>query len=447
MAIVSQIPINFATNVIRNIFIRIKFDQTVDRSTVNDYTAILVETDNPNNIIPGHVDYIVGTKEVTFQLFDFLKSNTNYTMILVGGTAGIHVLTPTRQPFNSGNYVFSFTVGEIVDSNVPLATQGTYEDGPYFQGEGGIYKQVFGRTGEPVTHIVTTAAQVGPSGTIVPAPFGADRYIAPSGEYDEDAFKFTSSDPEDGSINNINSNIKFLFNSSLKSVESVVVRVSDILGEELTNESNISNYDFTIDNKEYVVTPSGLLTGLANAADYEIILNNVKDVIDRVISSIKIIFRTKIIPMYTTVKIVRINLGSLIRNVSDSEIQDLIYENSLWAFDNAKEPFLIDKPTMAAKNYTMCKTKLDLLERHYIKGGTIMSKQLADLRIEYGPGISSIIENKIDKLEKCVEKNALILTTGSGFIKSQSAEKSYFDARRPNSHWRRLNNNGSFEEL
>jgi hypothetical protein len=50
-----------------------------------------------------------------------------------------------------------------------------------FTGNDGIYRETWGRTGEPVSHIVTTSAQIGPSGTIIPAPWGAERYISPSG--------------------------------------------------------------------------------------------------------------------------------------------------------------------------------------------------------------------------------------------------------------------------
>ena len=68
MAIVQTTPINFATDVIRNIFIRVKFDIALDRSTIDDHSVILVETDNPNNRdsignpgIPSGVSLVVGS--------------------------------------------------------------------------------------------------------------------------------------------------------------------------------------------------------------------------------------------------------------------------------------------------------------------------------------------------------------------------------------------------
>ena len=127
----------------------------------------------------------------------------------------------------------------------------------------------------------------------------------------------------------------------------------------------------------------------------------------------------------------------------------MIYENSLVAFqlaDGTNNEFLITEPTTAARNYAMCKTKLDLLERHFIKGGTIKAKQLADLRIEYGPGIVQIIQGKVDKLQNCVDKSELVLTTGNSFVAARSAQKAYFDPRRPNAHWTRLGNDGSFKD-
>ena len=444
MAIVRQQPDNFATNVIKNIFIRVKFDLQLDRTTINDYSVILVETDHPESIVSGRVDYIVGTAEVTFQLFDFLKKNTNYTCILVGGTSGIYKITP-HEPFSSTNYVFSFTTGESIDWNIPLATNATYTDGPYFQGEAGIYTEVFGRTGEPVSHIVTTSASIGPSGTIVPAPWGPDRYLPPSGgTYDEDDFEFISSDPVDGSMGVRNTDISFLFNSDLGEIGSVSISACDALGTELETESDITNYDLSISGDEYTITPTGVLTGLRLSTDYTITLTDIKDVISREISSLKITFRTKLAPMYAAVKMIRIGqLGGLITSVSDNEISELIYQNSLWAYQNSVPTFLIGLPSQAAIDYVVCKTKLDLLERMYVKGGAVESKQLADLRIQYGPAIVPLITRLMDKFEVCMNKNMSILITGYAFIRPTSAVKSINDPRNPK--WIRLKTNGDFE--
>lgn len=445
MAIVQQNPVNFQTNVIRNPFIWIKFDYVLDRSTVNDYTVLLVETENPSVVIPGKVDYIIGTSKVTFQLFDFLKKNTNYTVILVGGDNGIKKQTP-NEPWSLTNYTFSFTTGESIDWNLPLATSATYTDGPYFQGEAGIYKEVFGRTGEPVSHIVTTSASVSPSGKIVPAPFGPERYLPPSGEDPADTFQFVSSDPANEEVGVTDEKVTFTFSHAIKSVDSVTLKVSDLLDFELADESNSSKYSYQIDDKVYTITPSGSLDGLTKSANYEIILNTVTDTSDRTISLVTIGFQTKLSPYYSTVKIIRLNLGSLVSQISDSEIQEVIYENSVWAYENMTEDtkWSIDSPSKAAKEYVMCKTKLDFLNRYYLKGGPVQSKQLADLRIEYGPALLPMIQRKADMLEACVKKNELLITTGNKFYKVETAVKSYWDSRKPK--WSRLKKPDDFGE-
>jgi len=443
MAIISQVPQNFEQNVIRNVFIQVKFDSVLDKSTVTDYTVILVETDNPEITVAGRVDYIIGTNTVTFQLFDFLKKNTSYTMILVGGVSGIYKVSPIREPFSQGNYVFSFVTGEIVDYTKPLAPPGAFQDGPYFDGERGVYREVFGRTGKPISHIVTTAGQVGPSGTIVPAPWGPDMYLPPSGDYNVEGFGFVSSSPVSGTKSNVIDEINFVFNSDLKSVGSLSIVVSDLLGEDLTTENDIDNYLLSISENECTIVPSGSLTDFRPASEYTVTIGNIKDVIDRPISSITITFKTKISPFYSTVKLIR-NLGSLIEKVTDEQIELLIYENSEWAFSNANPSFLIGSPTQAAKDYVTCKTKLDLLEDLYTKGGSIQSKSLADLKISYGPALTRIVEGKIKKLEDCVKKNELLLTTGSAVMGPVSAVKSQGDSRMPS--WNRLENPDDFSE-
>ncbi len=448
MAITNTIPDSLGTNVLRNIFIEVTFDVALDRSTITDYTVIVVKT-STQEIVSGKVDYIPGTNTITFWLFDMLAANTEYTVILVGGESGIKELTP-NVAFSSSNFIFSFTTGESIDWNIPLATTLTYEDGPYFRGENGVYQEVFGRTGEPISHIVTTAATVGPSGTIVPAPFGPDRYLPPSGTTPEgEIFALVSSDPVDDETNVLATDpITFTFNGDLASVGSVAITVDNILGFDLPLDNDIANYSFQIDGDDYIITPSGSLTEMAPSADYMVTLSNIVDVGANTISSVVINFRTKIVPFYSTVKLIRSNLGALIASDPDSDIEDLIYENSLWAFNNASgtQEFLIGSPSQAANDYVTCKTKLDMLERRYLIGGQVTKKSLADLTVEYGSGLAKLVMNKVDKLEKCIEKNELILTTGTGHITAVSAVKAYFDPRYPhydsyhniNSTWNRL---------
>jgi len=84
------------------------------------------------------------------------------------------------------------------------------------------------------------------------------------------------------------------------------------------------------------------------------------------------------------------------------------------------------------------------LYNHYLGGGHVVRKTLADLTIEYGSGLANIIAKKIVTLENCIEKNELLLTTGYGFVTAQSAVKSYNDSRYPT--WQGLVNKDFNEE-
>lgn len=448
MSIVSVSPLNFATNVSINAFIRVVFNTALNRTTVNEYTLILVDT-YTQTVIPGRVDYVAGTTTATFQFFDYLSKNTNYTVIVVGGTAGIYALSP-NEPFSANNFVFSFTTGESIDYTIPLATRNQYTDGPYFQGADGIYTETFSRTGEPVSHIVTTSASIGPSGTIIPSPSGPDVYIPPSGSTPAgEVFQLVSSDPGNGEENVIAStqeNITFTFNGDVASVATFEIEVENILGYDLLNDNDTSNYALSIDGEDYVITPTGSLTEFAPSAIYTVTLSDIVDVGGNEIAEVAISFKTKPVPMYSTVRIIRTNLGDLIATVTDEEIATVIHENSMVAFDNASPAFLIAVPTMAAKNYVTCKSKLDLLERRYMMGGQVERKTLADLTIQYGSGLAGVVLHKINKLEDCIDLNWLELTTGTNHIGPVSAVKSFYDPRYPQNNgvngggWTRLAN-------
>ena len=434
MNIISQIPNNFETNIIRNPFIRVKISEPLDRSTINSYTVILVESDT-QDIIEGVADYIVGTGTVTFQLYDLLKPDTNYTCILVGSVNGIFLLSPS-EPFSPVNYVFTFTTGTTIDNTLPLANRAMYEDGPYFQGEKGIYKETFSRTGETVSHIVTTAAQVGPDGKIYPAPYGPDIYLDPSGMPAPyyDALVLSYSTPENGEVNVTSSGIYFVFNNNLSVIDSWDVAVTDMLENIVTAENEHSNYTVSASG-----TTIGIHSTLGNfryASTYEFTLYNVVDVHSQSLAEVKVTFKTKIVPFYSTVKIIRTNLGSLISKETDEDIQTVIYENSLWIFQNASPTFIIDAPPNTALEYVTCKSKLDMLYRVFFNGGPATKKTLADFTVDYGSQFTNVIQKRIDALETCAQKNLNLITIGVPSVAAGSAVKASADPRKPT--WKRL---------
>jgi len=433
--ILESFPNNFATGVVLNVFLSFKFDEALDRSTITDSSVILVQTDT-EEIVSGVPDYVVGTKTLTFQLYAYLEKNTKYSIILVGGDSGIKTLLGENWDDNS--FVSYFTTGETVDKTIPLAQVGdAATDGPYFTGEDGIYAETFGRTGEPVSHIVTTAAEVGIDGTITPIPQGPDQYIFPP-----DApivFEVASTSPINGETNVITSEIKVVFNlepdpDSL--VNRVLITGEDLLGFPVDSETYINS----VSEKTLTIAPSGVLADeYAPSSIYNVVLKSgITDIsASGVLSSDYLFtFKTAISPYYSTVKLIRSNLGDLIRKVKDSEIEMLIYENSSYILSVATTAWEDDAVPQAARDYVECKTKLDLIHRVYFAGGPVTSKTLDDFTVSYGRGFVDIVKKRIEGLNICVTKNLNIITTGQSFVSSVGTVKADYDERRPT--WERL---------
>lgn len=199
--IVETIPRTFSSNVVLNVVCKIRFDTELDPETISTDTVILAE-DKSDLIIPGVAGYTFGTIDfpvkigeetveakgtakgtVTFKLFEILKKNTDYTLILVGGPGGIKTTTG-QWAVSEDNFLLRFQTGEDIDPNLPLAKKSFY-DGPSrpFRGADGIYTEVYNETGEPVQHIVTTQASVEPSGHIVPGD--PEEYLPPPVEIED----------------------------------------------------------------------------------------------------------------------------------------------------------------------------------------------------------------------------------------------------------------------
>jgi len=433
--ILESFPENFATGVVLNVFFSFKFDEALDRSTITDSSVILVQTDT-EEIVSGVPDYVVGTKTLTFQLYGYLKKNTQYTIILVGGDSGIKTLSGDNWDGNS--FISYFTTGENVDKTIPLAQSGvSFADGPYFTGEDGVYSETFGRTGEPVSHIVTTAADVGPDGTIVPVPQGPDQYIFPPDE--PIVFKVASTSPINGETNVATSGIKVVFNlepdpDSL--VNRVLITGEDLLGFPVDSETYINS----VSEKILTITPSGVLADeYVPSSTYNVVLKSgITDISASGVLSNDYLFtfKTAVSPYYSTVKLIRSNLGDLIKKVDNSEIEMLIYENSSYILSVATTSWDDDAVPQAARNYVECKTKLDLIYRIYFAGGPVTSKTLDDFTVSYGRGFVDIVKKRIEGLNACVIKNSNIVTTGQSFVSSVGAVKAEYDDRRPT--WERL---------
>jgi hypothetical protein len=111
-------------------------------------------------------------------------------------------------------------------------------------------------------------------------------------------------------------------------------------------------------------------------------------------------FLTTTSPSYTSLRKVRLEVGSLLTDIPDDTIQLSILEASLEADqisfkDSKKEGFF----EHARREWTTCKTALTLIDNNSAHG--LKSKSLADLRVEYDP---AAVMKTIARIVECLQK-------------------------------------------
>ena len=194
-------------------------------------------------------------------------------------------------------------------------------------------------------------------------------------------------------------------------------------------------FELVDDNEVIEIT----ITNVCNAADYTVIIKAgiTADSGDWVLKEDYVFkFRTPIIPFYTTVRAVRSRLGNLISNVTDEEIQYLIYVES---YNLSQKYDITEPPHPAAGQYVLCKVQYELLKRRIFEGGPITTKRLADLQISRGSAFSDMIKDLLEDLEDCMTVNEAILAGDDLSFNAVTAVKAKNDPRRPitDTSWRR----------
>ncbi len=138
------------------------------------------------------------------------------------------------------------------------------------------------------------------------------------------------------------------------------------------------------DKKDSMFQKFGTEQTLLNAQEYTVRFTQG----DQVLQSI---FYTRMDPSYSTIKIIRNDLGKVLDEIKDSQIAFQIYQNSVLANNIASEENLgrleeEEKIPYVFKQYVRYRTELDLLIAIYlhISGrGSTEKKVLGELEIEY----------------------------------------------------------------
>ena len=424
--VISAIPADNATGVSLNVYVRVKFDTDIDPTSITRSTVIVAESDT-ETIVDGVTGYLYGTREVTFQLFDYLTASTDYMLILVGGdyglkdTSGYNIFTD--------NYVIDFTTGTGIDSSLSLAKQEGYSGSQPFLGASGIYQLVYNEVGEPVTHIVTTAGEVGPSGNIIPSPGGGAVYL---GIPSSDTFSVESTTPDDNATDVISGSVRVEFSDDISTIVDSDISVTAV------NFSGL--YDTDTPTYTYTTTGAYLdidITNLADSVLYTVTLGTgVASDLASLSAEYSFSFRTVIDPFYATIRMVRADLGNLIVGVQDSLIEFYIYKYSYEADDKFDITTSLED---AAANYVLCLTELALVKRRVFEGGEVDRKKLAHLEISYGRAFTEHVGSLIKDLEDCAAK-AYNLLDNDVATNIRTPVKSASNSRRPirSSTWTRL---------
>lgn len=147
-------------------------------------------------------------------------------------------------------------------------------------------------------------------------------------------------------------------------------------------------------------------------------------------------FTTTYDPLYTSARRIRLDIGPLIKDVSDDTINLAIFEASLEADaltfgtlqpDNWKYFYF------ARRMYTTCLAEMILLGGILGSGGNAKSKRLGDLDISYGGNAEQLMKKAISCMSKyeSVLTSAGVLASGTS-LQPQNVIKGEYDPDRPN---------------
>lgn len=453
MSIIYQYPQNQQANIELNPLIKLSFDIDIDKDSLTKSCIFLYETSS-NTEVECVTSWIPGTKSIHIRVYSNLKSNTGYSVMVVGGKSGVYQVNP-YQPFSENAYIVEFTTGTSINpNNIYPNKNEQYINMPAFSGNDGVYKIVYDQTGEAVSHVVTTAASIGPDNEIISNPTATEQYIYSSGtEEKNDPFALIWAEPILNSTDSLVASGVFTFNKPIEEFSGLSIKAESILGYELLEESDIENYNVLVDNNSIIISPKNTLEDFPTfkpSSSYTILIGSVLSESENRLNLVNNSFQTKRTPMYTTMKIVRSGLGKIFANITDDVINDSIYEYSLYVYENSIPRFLIDEPPKIVSDFVLCSVRLALIYQTILgttvgdfKQGLIKSKTLADFKIEYGDSAAKALSNLISQLEKCIEKAGILLhiplykKTDGGIM---STVKSQYDSRRPitRASWKRL---------
>lgn|GEM_PF-5241975 len=389
--VLSTNPVDGATDISVTTTITASFSEQMDPDTINSTNILVFAPDYET--ISGTVTYDQVTYTAYFTPSVSLPYGKEIKVIIVGDINDADDLnTGVKDIYGntmSGNFSWTFTTAGSGVDEPDYPTEGETDDGE-------------------------TAADITYMSVVSTDPKNYD----------------TNLDPDLLGVITIN----FNDNIATKDLENyVTVENGHVLGDPAYEYDSVE-YDLTSSGPVLTITPSGyeeaneylitILAGISGAAAYPMT------------TDYSFMFTTKMSPMYSSSKIVRLNIGPFIKSVPDDTLNRLIYENSLLAANLSSSAIPSGNVPYYVKQYVTCKSKLDALDAAQLQRSASagVRKRLADFSIEFDDRNRSLAPIR-NKFEKCVEEMEKLLTTGgygTSFVPFQIGK---YSSRRPT--WRR----------
>ena len=371
--------------------ISITFSDDLDPNTINKNAISVYNSDTIDFV---NFNLVYSNKVITVIITQNLDYNSNYSIMFKGGTKGILQLNPHNAEFDS-NYTLTFKTKPNIIINGDIQPDDNENDNT-----------------QEDTNVST-------------------------GD-----FKLIDTTPINESINNDTNQVVFTFNKNITSYDGIEITADDVVYYPLEEESNIENYDIIVEDNTLIIKPkSSFHNKLRFATDYLITINSVVSEDDETINNVVLDFTTVLKPLYVSVKTIRNAFGDLLKGVTDAQLELLIYEASIYAYQWAANRFLLFKPTQAVIQFVFCYVKQLLFDRLFITTGggvnsntIIKRKTLADFTIEYGTDQAKFLTDLLKRINDCVESMGMKLgidqyTVNDGGI--QATVKSWNDPRKP----------------
>jgi hypothetical protein len=143
-------------------------------------------------------------------------------------------------------------------------------------------------------------------------------------------------------------------------------------------------------------------------------------------------FTTSYSPMYTTLRRIRLSIGNFIEDVRDDTVNFAIYVASLMANEMTWNTSDADNEyyEFVRQQWAHCKAEELLLMNTIGGAGSLKSKQLGDLRVEYNTSSNST--PALDRAIECQKKwEGALMAGGRQVQKAEGVVKGEFDPDRP----------------